>query len=56
MRAAMGLARTFQNIRLFNLMTAEENVMVAMHPHLKAGVLSTIIRTARPAPGGARGP
>ena len=43
-RAAMGLARTFQNIRLFNLMTAEENVMVAMHPHLKAGVLSTIIR------------
>ena len=44
-RAAMGLARTFQNIRLFNLMTAEENVMVAMHPHLKSGVLSTIIRT-----------
>ena len=25
-------------------MTAEENVMVAMHPHLKAGVMSTIIR------------
>jgi branched-chain amino acid transport system ATP-binding protein len=44
-RAAMGLARTFQNIRLFNLMTAEENVMVAMHSHLKSGVLSTIIRT-----------
>ena len=35
LRAAMGLARTFQNIRLFNLMTAEENVMVAMHPHLQ---------------------
>ena len=44
-RAAMGLARTFQNIRLFGLMTAEENVMVAMHSHLKAGVVSTIIRT-----------
>ena len=44
LRAAMGLARTFQNIRLFNLMTAEENVMVAMHPHLKAGVASTILR------------
>ena len=44
LRAAMGLARTFQNIRLFNLMTAEENVMVAMHPHLKAGVMSTILR------------
>ena len=47
LRAAMGLARTFQNIRLFNLMTAEENVMVAMHPHLHAGVISTIIRTPR---------
>jgi branched-chain amino acid transport system ATP-binding protein len=46
-RAAMGMARTFQNIRLFNLMTAEENVMVAMHSHLKAGVLSTIIRSPR---------
>ena len=44
-RAALGLARTFQNIRLFSLMTAEENVMVAMHPHLKAGILSTVIRT-----------
>ena len=44
-RAAMGMARTFQNIRLFGLMTAEENVMVAMTPHLKAGVFSTIIRT-----------
>ncbi len=44
-RAALGLARTFQNIRLFSLMTSEENVMVAMHPHLKAGILSTVIRT-----------
>lgn len=43
--AAGGLARTFQNIRLFGLMTAEENVMVAMHSHLKAGILSTIFRT-----------
>jgi len=44
LRAAMGMARTFQNIRLFNLMTAEENVMVAMHSHLKAGVASTVLR------------
>jgi branched-chain amino acid transport system ATP-binding protein len=44
-RASMGLARTFQNIRLFGLMTAEENVMVAMHSHLRSGVISTIIRT-----------
>ena len=45
--AALGLARTFQNIRLFNLMTAEENVMVAMHSHLKAGILGTIFGTPR---------
>lgn len=43
--AASGLARTFQNIRLFGLMTAEENVMVAMHSHLKSGIISTILRT-----------
>src|SRR6478672_9965790 len=41
--AQAGLARTFQNIRLFNLMTAEENVMVAMHPHLKSGIFSTVL-------------
>jgi len=43
--AEKGVARTFQNIRLFGLMTAEENVMVAMHSHLKAGIISTIIGT-----------
>jgi branched-chain amino acid transport system ATP-binding protein len=43
-RAAAGIARTFQNIRLFNLMTAEENVMVAMHSKLKSGMISTILR------------
>ena len=43
--AAGGMARTFQNIRLFGLMTAEENVMVAMHSHLKSGIISTILGT-----------
>jgi branched-chain amino acid transport system ATP-binding protein len=42
--ASYGLARTFQNIRLFNLMTAEENVMVAMHSHLRSGIASTVLR------------
>ena len=42
--AARGMARTFQNIRLFGAMTAAENVMVAMHPHLRSGVASTILR------------
>lgn len=45
--AQSGIARTFQNIRLFGLMTAEENVMVAMHSHLKSGILSTIAHTPR---------
>ena len=45
--AKNGIARTFQNIRLFGLMTAEENVMVAMHSHLKSGVLSTILGTRK---------
>jgi branched-chain amino acid transport system ATP-binding protein len=45
--ASVGLARTFQNIRLFNLMTAEENVMVAMHSHMKSGIIETVLRTPR---------
>lgn len=43
--ASGGVARTFQNIRLFGLMTAEENVMVAMHSHLNAGIIATILGT-----------
>ncbi len=45
--AARGLGRTFQNIRLFGLMTATENVMVAMHAHLRSGLFGTIMRTPR---------
>ncbi len=45
--ASIGIARTFQNIRLFGLMTAQENLMVAMHTHLKSGILSTILRTPK---------
>ncbi len=45
--ASLGLARTFQNIRLFGLMTAEENVMVAMHSHLKSGIFGTVLRLPR---------
>jgi len=45
--AHLGLARTFQNIRLFNLMTAEENVMVAMHSHMRAGIVGTVFKSPR---------
>jgi branched-chain amino acid transport system ATP-binding protein len=42
-----GLARTFQNIRLFGKMTVLENVMVARHCRTHAGVLGAITRNAK---------
>jgi branched-chain amino acid transport system ATP-binding protein len=44
---ARGIGRTFQNIRLFQNMTALENVLVGMHSRLKGGLLSSIVRTPR---------
>lgn len=44
--AACGIARTFQNIRLFANMTALENVMVGRHVRTHAGVLGAVLRTA----------
>ncbi|TXF10991.1 ABC transporter ATP-binding protein [Pelomicrobium methylotrophicum] len=42
--AAAGIARTFQNIRLFAHMTALENVMVGRHVRSRAGVLGAVLR------------
>ena len=44
--AASGIARTFQNIRLFANMSALENVMVGRHVRTHAGVLGAVLRTA----------
>jgi branched-chain amino acid transport system ATP-binding protein len=41
---AMGMARTFQNIRLFSTMSALENVLVGQHARLKASLFGSIIR------------
>jgi branched-chain amino acid transport system ATP-binding protein len=41
-----GLARTFQNIRLFHDMSALENVMVGRHARTTSGVLGAVLRTA----------
>ncbi len=42
---SLGVARTFQNIRLFATMSAVENVMVGQHARMKAGLFGSILRT-----------
>src|SRR4051794_4379345 len=43
----LGMARTFQNIRLFGTMTALENVLVGQNSRMKGGLFGSILRTPR---------
>lgn len=45
--AHLGIARTYQNIRLFSNMTAMENILVGQYPHLKNNWLDAILRHPR---------
>lgn len=42
-----GIARTFQNIRLFSELTVLENVKIAYHFHVKYGLLESVLRIGR---------
>jgi branched-chain amino acid transport system ATP-binding protein len=43
----LGVARTFQNIRLFGAMSAVENVMIGQHARMRAGVFGSVLRLPR---------
>ena len=44
---ARGIGRTFQNIRLFQNMTALENVLVGMHARMHANLFNSVLRTPK---------
>ncbi len=45
--AALGISRTFQNIRLFGEMTVRENILVGMHPRLRQSAWGAALKTRR---------
>ncbi len=45
--AALGVSRTFQNIRLFNALTVQDNIKVALHMRMGSGFFKTVFHTSR---------
>ncbi|MCC6445449.1 MAG: ABC transporter ATP-binding protein [Armatimonadetes bacterium] len=45
--AALGLVRTYQNIRLWGQLTALDNIRIACHLHTRYGLTATLLRTGR---------
>ncbi len=45
--AQCGVARTFQNLELFRNMTALDNVLVGLHPHMQSGVFASAFTLSR---------
>ena len=43
--AELGVSRTFQNLQLFDTMSAVDNVMIGRHRLMRAGVLTTVLKT-----------
>ncbi len=50
LRAKLGIGRTFQIVRLFDLMSVLENVMIGAHCKTRAGLLKTFLRFSRKEP------
>jgi len=50
----LGIARTYQNIRLFKNMTAVENILVGMHALMKSGIIGATLRDPRTRKRGSR--
>ncbi|MBD2384815.1 ABC transporter ATP-binding protein [Cylindrospermum sp. FACHB-282] len=47
--AGLGIARTFQNIRLFGELSALDNVIIAQHLHIKSGIIAGVLGLPRAA-------